>query len=323
MTRTMTGTALTLLLSVTIGAGTAKAQDGYPSRPITVVVGFAAGGFADTLARVVGAKLSERLGQNVVIENRGGASGNIAAGAVAKAQPDGYTLLVTTTGLSFYEVLTANKTFALDELRAIAIPVWAPESLSVSPSNPARTLAEFIRASRGKSISYASPGAGTASHIASNYFFKQLAKIDTVHVPFQGGAPAVNAMAGGHVDALVGSVPGYVAQFRSGAIRALAVASEKRLPQLPDVPTYGEGGFPGFVASTWVGFFAPAKTSDAIAVKLNGAINEALRLPDVQERLATYFMQIEQRSQPASDAYFKSEIAAWRERIATIGLKPE
>ncbi len=149
-------TALALLLSM-IGAVPLKAQD-YPTRPITVIVGFAAGGFADTVARVIGGKLSERLGQNVVIENRGGAGGNIAASAVAKAQPDGYTLLVTTTGLAFYEVLTANRTFALDELKAIAIPAWAPESLSVNPSHPARTLAEFVRAAQGKSISYASPG---------------------------------------------------------------------------------------------------------------------------------------------------------------------
>ncbi|MCC6777912.1 MAG: tripartite tricarboxylate transporter substrate binding protein [Hyphomicrobiales bacterium] len=314
-------TALALLLSM-MGAVPLKAQD-YPTRPITVIVGFAAGGFADTVARVIGGKLSERLGQNVVIENRGGAGGNIAASAVAKAQPDGYTLLVTTTGLAFYEVLTANRTFALDELKAVAIPAWAPESLSVSPSHPARTLAEFVRAAQGKSISYASPGAGTLSHIAANYFFRQLAKLDSVHVPFQGGAPAVNAMAGGHVDALVGSVPGYVGQFRSGAIRALALASEKRLPQMPDVPTYGESGFPGFVAATWVGFFAPAKTSDAILVKLNGAINEVVRLPDVQERLAAYFMQLEQRSQPQSEAYFRGEIQTWRQMIAAIDMKPE
>lgn len=165
--------------------------------------------------------------------------------------------------------------------------------------------------------------AGTLSHIAANYFFKQLAKLDSVHVPFQGGAPAVNAMAGGHVDALVGSVPGYVGQFRSGAIRALALASEKRLPQMPDVPTYGESGFPGFVAATWVGFFAPARTSDAILAKLNAAINEVVQLPDVQERLATYFMQLERRSQSQSDTYFRGEIQTWRQMIAAIDMKPE
>jgi tripartite-type tricarboxylate transporter receptor subunit TctC len=322
MTRSMTVIALALL-STAIGAGTLKAQDGYPARPITLVVGFAAGGFADTLARVVGGKLSERLGQNVVIENRGGAGGNIAAAAVAKAQPDGYTILVTTTGLSFYEVLTANKTFSVDDLAAVAIPAWAPESLSVHPSSPARTLVELIRGAQGKSISFASPGAGTASHIAAGYFFKQLAKLDAVHVPFQGGAPAVNAMVGGHVDVLVGSVPGYVAQFQSGAIRPLAVASEKRLPQLPDVATHWESGFPGFTASTWAGFFAPAKTSAAILAKLNGAIDEALRMPDVQERLAAAFMQVVHRTQPETQAYFRSEIESWRKMIGSLDLKPQ
>jgi len=197
----------------------ATAQDNYPSRPVTVLVGFAAGGFADSLARMVAPKLGEKFGQNIIVENRGGAGGNIAAGIVAKAQPDGFTVLVTTTGVSFYEALAKNKTFTLADLKAVAIPAWAPETLSVAPNYPAKTLAELIAIGKTRSVSYGTPGAGTASHIAAAYFFKDLAKINVVHVPFAGGAPAVNAAMGGHVDAITGAVVGYAGQLQSGAIR--------------------------------------------------------------------------------------------------------
>jgi tripartite-type tricarboxylate transporter receptor subunit TctC len=297
----------------------ASAQD-YPSRPVTVIVAFAAGGFADSFARLVAVKLSERLGQNVVIENRGGAGGNIAAAAVAHAAADGYTLLVTTTGLAVNETVSKNKGFAAADLRAIAIPAWAPESISVNPNHPARTLGELIERARGRSLDYASAGAGTSSHVAAAYFFKMLAKIDAVHVPFQGGAPAVNATIGGHVEALVGAVPGYAGQFQSGAIRGLAVASEQRLARFPDIPTYSEAGFPGFIALTWAGFFAPARTSDAIAMKLNSTINQILREPDVLTQLATFSMQARYATLPETEAYFRSEIATWAKMVGTLGL---
>ncbi|MEA2981541.1 MAG: hypothetical protein QOF09_3364 [Alphaproteobacteria bacterium] len=312
--------ALSLWMAMVLASTAAAAQDSYPTRPITMVVGFAAGGFADTLARLVGGRLSERLGQNVIIENRGGAGGNIAAALVAKAPPDGATILVTTTGIAFYEVLTKNKTFALDDLKAIAIPAWAPETLSVNPNRRARTLAEFVQAGRSQSISFATPGAGTASHIAAAFFFKELAKINVVHVPFQGGAPAVNAVMGGHVDALTGAVPGYAGQFQSGAIRGLAIASDKRYTQFPNIPTYAEGGFPTFKAATWVGFFVPGKTSDAIVDKLNNAINETLAQPDMQERLTTQFMQVDRRNAAETRSYFDSEIKTWTTMIRSIGL---
>ena len=218
-------------------------------------------------------------------------------------------------------MLTKNRTFALDDLKPVAIPAWAPETLSVAPNYPAKTLAELIQAGRRKPISFATPGAGTASHIAAAYFFKELAKINAVHVPFQGGAPAVNAAVGGHVDALTGAVPGYAGQLQSGAIRGLAIASDKRLPQFPNIPTYAEGGFPTFKAATWVGFFVPGKTSDAIVDKLNSTINDVLAQPEMQERLAAQFMQIDRRSAAETRSYFNSEIKSWRTTmITTIGL---
>jgi tripartite-type tricarboxylate transporter receptor subunit TctC len=240
------------------GASPVAAQD-YPSRPLTFVVAFAPGGFADAVARLIGSKLGERLGQNIVIENRAGGGGNIGAAVVSKAASDGYTLLVTTTGLAINETLSKSKGFALDDLEVVAIPAWAPDTLSVNPSSPAKTVAELLAAAKSKPINYGSPGVGTTGHIVGAYLFKELAKVEAV--PFQGGAPAVNALLGGHVDAITGAVTGYAGQLKAGSIRGIAVAAEQRLPQLPDIPTYAEGGFPGIIASTWVGIFAPARTT--------------------------------------------------------------
>jgi tripartite-type tricarboxylate transporter receptor subunit TctC len=311
---------LALVLTATIVPALPGAAQDYPSRPVTLVVGFAPGGFADGVARLIGGKLSERIGQSVVIENRAGGGGNIAAAVVAKAVPDGHTLLVTTTGLAINETISKDKGFALDDLKVVAIPAWAPETISVHPSSPAKTLPDLVQIAKTKSISFASPGVGTSGHIANAYFFKVLAKVDVVHVPFQGGAPAVNAVAGGHVDALVGAVPGYAGQLQSGLIRGLAVAAEKRLPQFPNIATYGEGGFPELVAHTWVGVFAPAKTSDAIVEKLNKAIEDIVRDPGAQGQFRAFHTETRQGDRAEAAAYFRRDVEQWKKMITGIGL---
>lgn len=295
----------------------------YPTRSITMVVAFAPGGFTDGVARVIGAKLGEQLGQNVVVENRGGGGGNIAGASVARAQPDGYTLLVTTTGLAINETLTPKKGFALSDLKIVAVPAWAPETLSVNPKSPARTLAELVNLAKTKPVSFASPGVGTSGHISNAYFFQKLAKVNAVHVPFRGGALAVNAVAGGHMDALVGAVPGYAGQLRSGLIRGLAVAAEKRLPQFPDIPTYQEAGFGPLIASTWIGVFVPSKVSDAIADKLNKAINDALNDPAAQALLKKLYTETRQGDRAATEAFFKRDVEQWKTMIQAIGLTPK
>ena len=313
---------LSAAVSAVALAQPATAQE-YPTRSITMVVAFAAGGFADGVARVIGAKLGERLGQNVVIENRGGAGGNIAAASVARAQPDGYTLLVTTTGLAINETLTPKKGFALNDLKVVAIPAWAPETLSVNPKSSAKTLAELVTIAKTKPITFGSPGVGTSGHIANAYFFQNLAKVPAIHVPFQGGAPAVNAAAGGHVDALVGAVAGYAGQLRSGLMRGLAVAAEKRLPQFPDIPTYQEAGFGPLIASTWIGVFVPSKVSDAIADKLNKAINDVLNDPAAQAQLKHLQTETLQGDRAATEAFFKRDVEQWKTMIEAIGLTPK
>jgi tripartite-type tricarboxylate transporter receptor subunit TctC len=308
-----TGVALASLV-----ATSAAAQE-YPARPITIMVAFAAGGYADNFARILGNRLSEKLGQSVVIENRGGAGGNIAGAAVAHAQPDGYTLLVTTASIALNETYYKNKAFSASELKAIAIPAGAPETLSVKPDDPAKTLGEIVDAGRTTPFDFASAGVGTSSHVAAAYFFKMLAKIDAVHVPFQGGAPAVNAVLGGHVRVLVGTLPGFVAQMQSGTLRGLAVASEKRVSDVPSMPTYGEGGYP-FVAETWVGVFAPARLDDAIATKLNAVVNDIVHEPETEKRLNTFSMQTRMRSLTDSETYFRDEVAKWGKMVDALGL---
>jgi tripartite-type tricarboxylate transporter receptor subunit TctC len=296
------------------------AAQAYPSRTITIVVAFPAGGYADSFARIVGERLGARLGQPVVIENRAGAGGNIGAANVAHANADGYTLLATTASIAVNETYYKNKTYSAADLRAIALPAGAPETLSVLPSDAAKNLADLVQGAHAKPFDYASPGIGTSSHVAAAYFFKVLAKIEPVHVPFQGGAPALNAALGGHVEVLVGTLPGFAPQLASGALRGLAVASEARVPGYPDMPTYEEGGYKGFVAETWVGIFAPAKLDDAIAAKLNAMINEIVQEPATKAKLAAFSMQTRLRDLAGSEAYFRSEVAKWGKMVEAIGL---
>ncbi|HLH92295.1 MAG TPA: tripartite tricarboxylate transporter substrate binding protein [Xanthobacteraceae bacterium] len=291
----------------------------YPSRTITMVVAFPAGGYADSFARIVADRLGAKLGQPVVIENRGGAGGNIGAASVAHAAADGYTLLATTASIAVNETYYKTKSYSASELRAIALPAGAPETLSVLPNDAAKTLAALVQAAHSKPFDYASPGVGTSSHVAAAYFFKMLAKIEPLHVPFQGGAPAVNAVLGGHVEVLVGTLPGFAAQLSSGALRGLAVASDARVPGFANIPTYTEGGYP-FVAETWVGIFAPAKLDDAVAAKLNTAIDEIVSEPATQKKLATFSMQTHVRDLAGSEAYFRSEVAKWGKMVDALGI---
>ena len=309
------------MLALALGTTLAQpaAAQAYPGRTITMVVAFPAGGYADSFARIIADRLSAKLGQPVVIENRGGAGGNIGAASVAHAAADGYTLLATTASIAVNETYYKNKNYSASELRAIALPAGAAETLSVLPNDPARTLADLVRAGHAKPFDYASPGVGTSSQVAAAYFFKMLAKIEPLHVPFQGGAPAVNAVLGGHVEVLVGTLPGFAAQLASGALRGLAVASDARVRGFASIPTYAEAGYP-FIAETWVGIFAPAKLDDAVAAKLNTAINEIVSEPATQKKLAVFSMQTHVRDLAGSEAFFRSEVGKWGEMVDALGI---
>ncbi|HSP50294.1 MAG TPA: tripartite tricarboxylate transporter substrate-binding protein [Pseudolabrys sp.] len=293
----------------------------YPARDITFIVAFAPGGVADTLARFVGKGLGEKLGRNVVVENRGGAGGNIAAAAVARAGPDGYTLLVTTTAVAINETLRPNKGFAASDFKPIAIVASSPEALVTSPSNPAVNLADFLKAAQGKNITFGSAGVGSGSHIAAEYFFKEIAKISATHVPFQGGAPAIAATIGNQIDLLATTLGGgAAAQIVSGKLKGLGVASSKRAAVTPNVPTYAEVGYTNFEASSWVGVFAPANTSPEIVTKLNATIEEVMKDPALQHKLTSIGFDPIEGSQAQAESYFKAEVEKWGKMVKTLGL---
>jgi tripartite-type tricarboxylate transporter receptor subunit TctC len=306
-------------LSGALGVREARAQT-YPARDITFVVAFAPGGVADTLARFVGKGLSERLDRTVVVENRGGAGGNIAAAAVARATPDGYTLLVTTTAVAINETLRPNKGFAVSDLKPIAIVASSPESLVTSPGNPAGNLADFLKAVKSKNITFGSAGVGSGSHIAAEYFFNEIAKISATHVPFQGGAPAIAATIGNQIDLLATTLGGgAAAQIASGKLKGLGVASTKRAAVTPNVPTYAEAGYP-FEASSWVGVFAPANTSPEITAKLNTTIEQVMKDPALRQKLTSIGFDPIEGSQSQAETYFNAEVAQWGKMVTTLGL---
>jgi tripartite-type tricarboxylate transporter receptor subunit TctC len=297
----------------------AFSQTAYPAQNMTLQVAFAAGGIADVVARLVGQRLSERLGQTVVVENRGGAGGNLAAKAVSGAAPDGYTMLATTTSLAVNETATKNKGFSVDDLRAIAIVAFSPDVLAVHPSNPAKDLQEFIRNGRERSFAYGSAGVGTGPHIGAEYFFREVAKVKAVHVPFTGGGPAVTSAIGNHVDAVVLTLPTVVPAILQGLLRGIGLASANRSSAVPNVPTYGEIGFPDVHSGSWVGFFAPARTPDAIVAKLNTQINEIMQEPQAQQKLKTIGFDVMIKDEGEAVAYFKSEVASWGRMARAIG----
>lgn len=311
--------AIALSAVATVAAAAANAQT-YPTRDITFVVAFAPGGVADTLARLVGKGLGEKLGRTVIVENRGGAGGNIAAASVARAAPDGYTLLLTTTAVAINETLRPNKGFAASDLKTVAIVASSPEAFVAAANSPAANLAEFLKKAKGQSITFASAGVGSGSHIAAEYFFKEIAKVNAVHVPFQGGAPAIAATIGNQVDVMATTLGGGAAsQIASGKLKGLGVASANRVAVTPNVPTYAEAGHP-FEASSWVGIFVPAGTSAEITTKLNAAIEEVMRDTTLRQKLAATGFDPIEGSQQQADTYFKAEVAKWGKMVKTLGL---
>jgi tripartite-type tricarboxylate transporter receptor subunit TctC len=309
------------VLSIVLTGSVAQAQDAaqYPNKRVNLVVGFAAGGFADTLARTIGQKLQDRWGQSVTVENRAGAAGNTAARVVASAAPDGHTILVTTTAIAINETLYKQRDYQLNELTAIAMPASSAESMAVHPSKPSGSLKEFLEWAKDKEITFGTAGVGSGSHIAAEYFFKNLAKTKANHVPFRGGALSVQAAVGNQVDVVASSF-GSAPQINEGKLKGLAVAGTERSVAMPQVPTFAEAGFPGFVAESWVGFFVPSKTSPAIVEKLNAAINEIISEKQTKEHLTKLGYQLKVRSAAESDKYLDSEVENWAKMVKAVGL---
>jgi tripartite-type tricarboxylate transporter receptor subunit TctC len=304
-------------LLIGFGTGPVQAQD-YPSKRITLVVAFAPGGFADTFARVIGQKLGERWPQPVIVENRAGAGGNTAAKAVSTAAADGHTILVTTTALAINQSLYKKLDYSANDLTAVAMPASSPESIAVHPDKMKGGLAEFLAWAKGREITFATAGVGSGSHLAAEYFFKVLAKTSAAHVPFRGGALAVQAALGNQIDVVASSF-GVMPHVAEGKLNGLAVASASRVAAMPRVPTFAEAGFPGFEAASWVGFFVPARTAPGLVATLNRAINEIVAEPATQKQLLEVGYQLALRDAPESGRYLKAEIEKWGTMVKAIG----
>jgi len=304
-------------------AGASGAQD-WPQKPIHFVVAFAPGGPTDIIARLVGHKLTETFGQQVVVENRGGAGGNIATVAVAKSAPDGYTALVTTSAFAVNVSLFSNPGYNPErDFIPVIAPATQPNMIVVHASVPAATLGEFINQSRDKKLAFASPGAGTTPHLTGEYVLRVLAKLDIAAVHFRGAGPAVAALVAGEPPVGSMAISGPLSQVKAGKLRVLAVSSAKRIAVLPDVPTLAEAGFPGVEDYTWVGIFLPAGTPAGIVQKLNEAINRAIESPDVRERLEAQAFDPLGGPQARFAEYVKAEIAKWGRVVREANIKVE
>ena len=302
--------------------GSAFAQQPFPAKPIRFLVAFAPGGIADTIARTVGQKLADRIGQPIVVENRGGAGGMLAAKLVAGAQPDGYTLLVTTTAIAVNASASKEAVDPLVQLTPVAIAASTPTIFAVHGSVKAKNLMEFVRGVKGSRFTYSSAGVGTTQHLTGEYLFKVVPGLDATHVPFQGGVPVNTAVVAQQVDMASTTLPTAFAYIRQGTMRVLAVASHARMRLLPEVPTLAESGFPDFEDRSWIAFFAPANTPAPAVQFLNGEINQALRQSEVRERLSTIGLDPQTLSQSEFSEYVKNEIVKWGEIIKTTGITP-
>ena len=281
------GTAiLALALAGWTGAG-AGAQE-FPSRPITMLVGFAAGGAVDIVARSLGAQLQEQTGQPFVVENRPGANSNVAAVAAARAKPDGYTLLVGANGMTNNMALYPNPGFDVQkDFVAVASIGEAPPVIAAGKGFSGASLKDLVDAARAKpgQLSYGSPGAGSSAHLTME-LFQRIAGIILLHVPYRGGQPAISDALGGHVPLLAVNLPEVIGLARAGNLKILGVPSLQRNPLLPDAPTVAEQGFPGFESTTWWALFAPAGTPRAVVDRLNSEVRKALSTPGFKEKLA-------------------------------------
>jgi tripartite-type tricarboxylate transporter receptor subunit TctC len=311
----------TILGLILLAAATALAQP-YPSKPIRVAVAFPPGGPVDIIARLMGPKLADLLGQSVVVENVVGAGGNVATTRVAKSAPDGYSLLAHSSAYAVNPTLIANAGYDGEkDFVALAVVASQPNFVVVHADFPAKSLAELLARAKTEKLAFASAGNGTTPHLTGENLFKVRARVDITHIPFKGGGPAAAAVLGGQppVGVIAGSAP--LPHIKAGKIRALAVSSARRVSALPEVPTLGELGFPGMEDYTWVGFFAPAGTPPEIAQKLNEALLRAAGDPQIRERLEALAFDVTAAPLAETAAYVKSELAKWGKVVRDVGAK--
>jgi len=299
------------------------AQAEWPkAKPVTLLVAFAPGASSDIVARSLTQKLNELTGGNFVVENRGGAGGNIASAQVKRAAPDGYTILVHSVAFAVNPSLYADAGYdALKDFVPVALGPKTPNIFTVNPSVAAKTLPELVEAAKKSPFSYASSGIGTTTHLSMERL-KMAAKVDIVHVPYQPAA-AVNAVVAGHTQIASTSMPPAVPMIKSGKLKAIAVTSATRSPLLPDVPSITEFGYKEFDDYTWFGFFAPAGTPNDVVVKLNAALNRAMASAEVVERFAQLGMASAPNNTLEFSNFLKAEVPKWAAVVKSSGAKAD
>jgi len=310
-----------LLVATALAAGLPAAAQDYPKKQIELVVPFVAGGTTDNVARLIAQRFSESWGQTVIVNNRPGGGSTIGHAVVAKAPPDGHTLLVTTISFAITAVMQKLPFDPIKDFAPISEFASLPLILVVHPSLPATNLKEFIAMakSRAGGWDYASSGVGTSPHLAAE-MFKSMAGVDMVHVPYKGNAEAMNAFLGGHIKIYFALVPAVLQHVKAGNLRAIAVTTEQRLPYLPDVPTIAESGFPGYEISSWQGVFAPGGTPRDVVGKINGEVVRLLSVPEVRARISLEGADPVGSSSEAFAERVKSEIAKWSKVARSAGI---
>lgn len=317
-------TALSLLVAPAVAAapGRARAQDGYPSRPVSVIVPWAPGGSTDILARVLAEPLRLQFGQPFVVENRSGASGNIGSAVVARSAPDGQTLLIGSMSThAMNDALFSNMPFnGAEDFTPVALLAYVLNTMVVHPSVPASTVPEFIayaKANPGR-IAYASAGSGSTNHLCAA-MFAQMAGLDMVHVPYRGGAPATLDTVAGQTQLFFSAGTQTLEHVRNGRLKLLAVTEEKRSALLPQVPTVGES-LPGFEMAVWYGALGPKGMAPSLTSRLNAEVNKALMLPDVKDKMAAIGVEVVNETPAAFAERLRQDAAKWHRVIHDLGI---
>ena len=306
-------------------AGIAPAQAQYPNKPVRLILPFPPGGGTDTLGRVVGAKLAESLGQQVVIENRPGAGANIGAEVVAKSPPDGYTLLMGNIAHAINVTLYSKLGYdLLKDLAPVSLLASTPNIVVVHPSVPAKSVKELMAVAKARpgQLDFASSGSGSSAHLAGE-LFSNMAGIKMTHVPYKGGGPAVIALLGGQVSVGFATTPSVIQHVKSGKLRGLAVTGAQRSPSAPELPTVSESGLPGFEVVGWYGLLAPSGTSREIVSRLHAESVKLLKLPDVKERLDASGFEPIGTTPDQFGAYMRSEVEKWAKVVKVAGIRAD
>ena len=311
-------------LLIAFGLATAAQAQSYPAKPVRFVVGFPPGGSVDVVARLIGPKLADAFGQPFVVENRPGATGYIGAAAVAKAAPDGYTLLMGATGLTAGVSIFAKVPFDItSDFAPVALVAHQPQVLVVHPSVPAKSVAEFIAVAKSRpgKLNYASTGIGSSLHMAAEMFVMRTG-VKIVHVPYKGSAPAINDLVGGHIDLMFENVPTAIPFVQVGKLRALGVTSLQRSAMLSGVPTLDEAGVKGFDFHGWLGVLAPAGTPKEIVVRLNSEINRATA-GELRKPLIELGLNVAGGTPEAFAAFIRDDIAKYAKLVKAAGIPPQ